>query len=108
MKKNTNAQQLIVYYSCFGPLKDYYEKSYRKILPSRNSHQTLIGELQTSPFLEEQKLGNNLENLRNLRNNADYNKKSQEFPIVLSKNKVEEIFSMLNYLKKHPLRLMKN
>lgn len=96
------------YYSCFGPSKDYYEKSFRRTLSSKDTHKTLINELKSSPFIEEQKLGTNLKNLRTLRNNADYNKKSQKFPTNLSKRKVDEIFSMLDYLKKSPLRLMRN
>lgn len=95
------------YYSCFGPLKEYYEKSFRRTLSSKDAHSTLIKELQNSPFIEEQKLGIKLKNLRNMRNLADYNPKSQKFPLNRSRKNVKEIFLILNSLKNHPLRLMK-
>lgn len=30
------------YYSSFGPVKEYYEKSFRRILSSENAHTKLI------------------------------------------------------------------
>lgn len=96
------------YYSCFGPVKDYYETAFRKTLPSKNAHQTLITELETSPFIEEIKLGKTLKNLRNQRNIADYNQKSQKFPLKTSKRNVEKIHSILKKLENNPIRLMKN
>lgn len=96
------------YYSCFGPVKEYYEKAFRKTLPSKDAHQTLINSLKNSPFVEEVQLGKRLKNLRNQRNTADYNKKSQRFSIKESKRNVEKIHSILDKLKKNPVRIMKN
>ena len=67
------------YYSCYEPVKNYYENSFRKTLPSNDSHATLINILKSSPFIEEQKLGIKLDNLRKNRNFADYMDKTQEY-----------------------------
>lgn len=96
------------YYSCFGPVKEYYETSFRKILPSKNAHRTLIDALVNSPFIEEIQLGKRLKSLRNQRNTADYNNKSQKFPLKGSKRNVEKIHSILEKLEKNPVRLVKN
>jgi hypothetical protein len=95
------------YYSCFGPTKEYYENAFRKILSTKDAHKTLINELKNFPFLEEQRLGKKLKKLRTQRNRADYNKKSQNFSVEKSKRTVEDIFSILSDLKKHPVRIMK-
>ena len=93
------------YYSSFGPLKEYYEKTFKRILPSKNSHQILINELENSPFIEEQELGKDLRKLRKLRNYADYNpKKIHENVVFDSKEDAEKIFKNLEYLKNNPLR----
>lgn len=97
------------YYSCYEPVKNYYENSFRKTLPSNDSHATLINILKSSPFIEEQKLGIKLDNLRKNRNFADYmDKKLNKNMVFDSKIHAEEIFSMLEELYKNPLRLMKN
>lgn len=97
------------YYSAFHSAKTYYEKSFRKILSSNDIHSTLIIKLENSPFKEEKELGEKLRVLRNNRNHADYYKRSiSKNKAKTSKNKAKEVFSLLKYLKKHPLRLMKN
>lgn len=96
------------YYSCFGPVKEYYEKAFRKTLPSKDAHQTLINSLKNSPFVEEVQLGKRLKNLRNQRNTADYITKSQKFSLKQSKRNVEKIHSILDKLKKNLVRIMKN
>ena len=96
------------YYSVFHPVKDYYEESFRRILPSENAHSVLISELEKSPFEEEQELGNYMRDLRIFRNHADYNKKKlKKNEINESKDNTDKIIIQLDYLKKHPLRLMK-
>ena len=95
------------YYSCFGPSKEYYESSFRRTLSTRDAHKTLIMTLNNSPFIEEQKLGKKLKKLRAQRNQADYNKKSQNFSAFKSKQIVEDIFSILKDLKNHPVRIIK-
>ena len=94
------------YYSCFGPVKNYYEKSFRKTLSSKNAHTHLIDALKNSPFIEEQKLGKKLDDLRKNRNFADYRlgKLNNNF-VFDSKRYAEEIFEMLDELDKNPLRL---
>lgn len=98
------------YYSCFGPVKDYYEKSFRKTLSTIDDpHRTLINILKQSPFVEEQELGDKLEDLRNNRNYADYTSKKINKTITSqSKKCAEEIFLILDKLYANPLRLMKN
>lgn len=96
------------YYSCFGPVKNYYEKSFRKTLSSKNAHIKLIDALKKSPFFEEQKLGKKLTELRKNRNFADYRSgKLSKNLVIDSKLYAEEIFQILDELCKNPLRLMK-
>ena len=96
------------YYSVFHPLKDYYEKSFRRVLSSQDSHKKLIEELENSLFKEEKILGEKMRNLRNNRNYADYNKNElRKIKVKDSKDKADEILSQLNYLIKHPLRRIK-
>ena len=96
------------YYSIFHPVKNYYEKSFRTTLSSDNIHSNLINALEKSPFKEENILGNKLRNLRNNRNHADYRDgKLRKTQVEDSKDKADEILSLLNYLIKNPLRIMK-
>ena len=97
------------YYSVFHQAKEYYETSFRRILPSNNIHSELIKELENSPFEEENKLGQKIRKLRNDRNYADYNdKKLRKNQVIKSKDKTDDILLQLDQLKKHPLRLRKN
>ena len=97
------------YYSCFGPVKGYYEKTFRKTLSKNDAHSTLINLLIQSPFFEEKELGEKLKDLRKNRNYADYNpKKLNKTMTSESKIYAEEIFKILDGLHKNPLRLMKN
>ena len=43
-KKEEYQRSLInrYYYSIYDPVKDYYEQSFRKVLPSKNGHSTLL------------------------------------------------------------------
>ena len=96
------------YYSIFHPVKEYYEKSFRKSLPSDDIHSKLIEALESSPFEEENQLGDKLRNLRNNRNHADYRKGNlRKIQVKDSKDKTDEILSLLDYLIKNPLRIMK-
>ena len=96
------------YYSVYHPVKDYYEKSFRKMLPSNNSHSKLIKELESSPYDEENRLGEHLRILRNTRNMADYDKKAlRENNLRSAKDKADNALSLLDKLIKNPLRLMK-
>jgi hypothetical protein len=96
------------YHSCFGPVKKYYEQSFRKILCSKEAHINLIKALKESPFIEEQRLGKKLDELRKNRNFADYKSGQLNNNLVHdSKKYAEEIFMMLNWLYTNPLRLMK-
>ena len=47
--------------------KEYYENAFRRILPSKEAHKTLINELKISPFIEEQRLGKKLKKLRQMK-----------------------------------------
>lgn len=95
------------YYSVYHPIKDYYEKSFRKVLPSNDAHARLIKELENSPFEEENKLGENLRILRNNRNESDYDKKELgKLKLKNTKNKTDKILLQLDKLIKNPLRLM--
>ena len=95
------------YCSCFGLAKEYYENAFRRILSTKDAHKTLITDLKNSPFLEEQQLGKKLKKLRAQRNRADYSRKSQSFSVKKSKRTVDDIFNILNTLRKNPVRIMK-
>jgi hypothetical protein len=97
------------YYACYGPVKNYYEESFRKNLSTKDEpHRTLIDILKNSPFVEEQELGGKLEELRGNRNYADYTSKKLNRTLTSqSKKCAEEIFLMLKKLYANPLRLMK-
>ena len=96
------------YYYVFHAIKEYYENSFRKTLSSDDSHSKLINELENSPFEEENILGEKMRYLRNNRNYADYNKKELGSTHVAdSKDTTDEIILQLNYLIKHPLRIIK-
>ena len=97
------------YYSCFGPVKEYYEKSFRTTLSLEYAHFTLINILTNSPFVEEQELGDKLDDLRKNRTFADYKHDELKEAVALNSKKcAEEIFAMLDELYRNPLRLMKN
>lgn len=96
------------YYSVFHPVKDYYEESFRKVLPSDNSHSTLIDALENSPFEEENELGEKMRVLRNNRNEADYDRKKLEGnKLKKTKDYTDKVLIQLDKLLKNPLRLMK-
>jgi hypothetical protein len=96
------------YYSCFGPVKNYYEQSFRRPLLSKDAHANLIKALKESPFIEEQRLGKKIDELRKNRNFADYRLGKLSNNLVSdSKNYAEEIFIMLKGLYANPLRLIK-
>lgn len=96
------------YYSVFHPVKDYYEESFRKVLPSDNSHSTLIDALENSPFEEENELGEKMRVLRNNRNEADYDRKKLEGnTLKKTKDYTDKVLIQLDELLKNPLRLMK-
>ena len=64
--------------------------------------------LKKSPFIEEQKLGKKLDELRKNRNFADYRLGKLSKNLVLdSKMYAEEIFQILDNLYKSPLRITK-
>ena len=95
------------YYSVYHQVKDYYEKSFRKALPSKDSHARLIKELEDSPFEEENKLGEDMRILRNNRNEADYDKKElRKTKLKNTKNKTDKVLVQLDNLIKNPLRLI--
>lgn len=94
------------YYSIYDPVKDYYEQSFRKVLPSKNGHSILIGQLEQSPFEKEQRLGILMRNLRNMRNQSDYHKNTVNINDAEKSKKIrDKIWSILEDLKNNPLRL---
>lgn len=94
-----------LYYACFGKSKQYYEVSFRRVLPSKEGHKILIDELEKSIFKEERDLGKALHNLRKLRNHADYYEwDMQRNAVSSSKMNAKEVFNLLNYLNQYPVR----
>ena len=96
------------YYSIFHSVKKYYEKSFRKVLPSKNGHSILIESLEKSAFENERELGEKLRYLRNNRNHADYiARKVTKEKAKESKKIADEILALLDHHINHPLRLTK-
>lgn len=97
------------YYSVFHASKEYYEKSFRKILSPEHAHSTLISEFEKSPFEKENELGEKLRVLKNNRVHADYRKRKLTTNQTKNSKKIsEEIFALLDYLINHPVRIMKD
>lgn len=60
------------YYSCYTPVKEYFETVIHVIGTDENSHKAIIEGLCESNDAKENELGDALSNLRRYRNNADY------------------------------------
>ena len=93
------------YYAAFGLVKNYYEKTHHKKVPSNNGHSFLIGNLKKSNFKEEVDLGINLEKLREYRNQADYRNNFYLFNVRRAEKKYQTIIGILYELEENPLYL---
>ena len=86
------------YYSCYAPVKKHFAKKYEP--HTKKTHRLLIQELNIKGNSVEKKISKNLNQLRNYRNNADYddffNKRNVKVARILSK----EIHDLLKSLKK--------
>lgn len=97
------------HYSLFGSSREYLikkrNKHYLKI-GGRDIHQKVKEELLNSADLNENELGEILDELRKLRNKASYDKEygKEFFEEELSKSEkdIEIAFQSLNYLKNNP------
>lgn len=93
------------YYAAFGLVKNYYEETHHKTVPSNNGHSFLIENLKKSNFEMEVALGTNLEKLREYRNHADYRNKFYLFNVKRAEKKYESIVEILTDLNENPLYL---
>ena len=93
------------YYAAFGLVKNYYEETHHKKVPSNEGHSFLIENLKKSNFKEEVDLGKNLEKLREYRNHADYRNKFYLFNVKRAEKKYKTIVEILDQLKENPLYL---
>lgn len=86
------------YYSCFNLSKEYFEDKYYMI-GHNNVHKTLINVLKRQNNKKEIELGENLDNLRICRINADYHNNFNQINLKKSINILEDILRILKDLK---------
>lgn len=60
------------YYSCYAPVRKYFEAVFGVIGSDENPHKIIIEYLQRSNDEKENELGEYMHKLRGYRNNADY------------------------------------
>ena len=86
------------YYSCYVPVKEYFENVIRAISPDENSHQAIIEDLRESNDDKEKELGEFLSNLRRYRNNADYHKSFKKNNVHKAQRTANDIHKLLKEL----------
>lgn len=86
------------YYSCYAPVKEYFETVIRVIGSDENSHMAIIEGLRKSNEDKENDLGGALYNLRRYRNNADYHKSFKKNNVNKAQRTAKDIHKLLNEL----------
>lgn len=97
------------YYSCYMPVRKYFEAVIRVISSEENPHKTIIDELKKSNDDKENDLGDYMDKLRGYRNNADYHGRFKQTNVKKAKKTSEDIDVLLDELinekKKYGFRL---
>lgn len=86
------------YYSCYSPVKEYFETVIRTLRPDENSHQAIIKDLHNSNNDKEKDLGDYLSKLRRYRNNADYQRKFKKNNVNKAQKTAKDIHKLLKDL----------
>lgn len=86
------------YYSCYAPVKKYFEAVFGVIGPNENPHKIIIEDLQKSNDEKENELGGYMSDLRGYRNNADYHGKFKPSNVKKAKKTSEDIDDLLEVL----------
>lgn len=86
------------YYSCYTPVKEYFETVIRVIGSDENSHKAIIEGLCESNEDKEKDLGGALSNLRRYRNNADYHKSFKQSNVNKAQRTAKDIHKLLKKL----------
>ena len=87
------------YYACYLIARDYYENKTRDKLKKIKSHKKLINFFKYSHDEIERNIGFNLDNLRILRNKADYDQVFDAESVIDSKDYSNEILNLFKRLK---------
>ena len=88
------------YYACFLEARDYYKLKTKKNLGRFSAHKRLIKYFQNSDNTIEKDIGEKLEELQKMRNNADYDEYFNNRYKKESKELYKEIFDYFKLLKK--------
>ena len=86
------------YYSCYVPVKEYFETVIRAISHDENSHQAIIEGLCKSNNEKENDLGDYLSKLRRYRNNADYHNIFKRNNVNKAQKTSKDIYDLLDEL----------
>ena len=100
--KNEEYQRTAVgryYQTCFLLARDIYKKRNKKPLKGPSVHQDLIDEFKKSKSKKDRKIGEKLTELRDLRNNADYDVEFNMKNVNSTKFKSKELLNILERIK---------
>ena len=86
------------YYSCYAPVRKYFEAVFRVIRSDENPHQTIIEELQKANDEKDNELGRYMSNLRSYRNNADYHNSFRRNNVLKAEKTSKDIDDLLEDL----------
>ena len=86
------------YYACYLIARDIYNSRLKRPDGESISHYVLINFFQDSDNKLERDIGSNLENLRVLRNNADYDNDFDKESVKNSKEYSNEFFDLIKRL----------
>ncbi|MBR5504294.1 MAG: hypothetical protein IKV87_07630 [Methanobrevibacter sp.] len=87
------------YYACFLEARDYYKLKTKKNLGRFSAHTRLFEYFQDSDNSIEKNIGEKLEELHNMRKNADYDAEFNKKHKLNSKKVAKEILDNLKILK---------
>ncbi len=87
------------YQTCFLLARDIYKKRNKKTLKGPSVHQNLIDEFKISKSDTDRKIGIKLNELRDLRNNADYDENFNMKNVNFTKFKSKELLNIMEKIK---------
>ena len=91
------------YYASFGLVREYYEKTYHKVVPHIGAHSFLINSLLNSVYDEEVKLGKYLRKLKYYRVNSDYDNNFNKSFVNTAQDIYILLRNLINFLNKNPV-----
>lgn len=86
------------YYSCYAPVRKYFETVFRVIGSDENPHKVIIEELQKANDVKDNELGGYMSDLRRYRNNADYHNSFKCNNVLKAEKASKDIDDLLEVL----------